>query len=83
MRLVALPTNILGSLFAMLCFGSICFEMVCAGASAASNHGFGGQQPPFVLFEASPVLGVLQLVLTVAIPVVLVRALRKGSAGLV
>lgn len=81
-RLVALPTNILGSLFAMLCFGSICFEMVCAGASAASGHGFGGQHP-FVLFEASPVLGVLQLILTVAIPVVLVRALRKGSAGLV
>lgn len=80
-RLVAIPTNILSSLFAMVCFGSICFEMVCAGASAASDHGFGGQHP-FVLFEASAVLGVLQLVLTVAIPLVLVRALRKGSAGL-
>ncbi|MGH1339924.1 MAG: ABC transporter permease [Nannocystales bacterium] len=78
-RLVALPTNILGSLFAMICYSAICFEMVCAAVTAAADHGY--TPHPFVLFEASPVLGVLQLVLTLAIPLALVRALRKGSAS--
>lgn len=82
-RLVALPTNILGSLFAMVCYGAICFEMICAGVTAAtaSDHGFSPH--PFVLFEASAVLGMLQLALTVAIPLALVRTLRKGSASVV
>ncbi len=82
-RLVALPTNILGSLFAMVCYGAICFEMVCAGVTAATASDSGFSPHPFVLFEASAVLGVAQLVLTVVIPLALVRALRKGSAGVV
>ncbi len=82
-RLAALPTNILGSLFALLCYGAICFEMVCAGVTAASVSSYDGFSPhPFVLFEASAVLGVLQLALTVAIPLALIRTLRKGSAGI-
>lgn len=82
-RLVALPTNIFGSLFAVVCYGAICFEMVSAGgfAMAVSRQSYAPH--PFVLFEASAVLGILQLVLTVAIPVVLVRTLRKGSASVV
>lgn len=85
-RMVALPTNIVGSLFVMLSLAAVCFEFVSAGIFAsAADHTLYAQGPvsPFVLFEASAVLGVIQLVLTVSIPVALVRALRKGSAGLV
>ena len=82
-RMVALPTNIVGSLFILLSLGAVCFEMVSAGVFADAANRWGPSAPhPIVLFEASPVLGVLQVVLTVAIPVLLVRALRKGSAGL-
>ncbi len=82
-RLVALPNSILGSLFAVLCYGAICFEMVCAGVfvQEASRGHF--DPHPFVLFDVSAVLGVMQLFLTVAIPLALVRMLRKGSASVV
>lgn len=85
-RMVAIPTNIVGSLFVMLCLGAIGFELVSAAIFAASaDHSMLSSTgpTPFVLFEASAVLGVMQLVLTAVIPVALVRALRKGSAGLV
>ena len=86
-RMVALPTNVVGSLFIMLSLGAVCFELVSSGVFAAATERsaihYPGAPPPFVLFDASVVLGVLQLALTVAIPVLLVRALRKGSAGLV
>ena len=85
-RMVALPTNIVGSLFVMLSLAAVCFEFVSAGifAAAAEHSMYSPSVPaPFVLFEASVVLGLMQLALTVVIPVALVRALRKGSAGLV
>ncbi len=85
-RMVAIPTNIVGSLFVMLSLGAVCFEFVSAGIfAAAADHSMYSPSvsAPFVLFEASAVLGILQLLLTVVIPVALVRALRKGSAGLV
>lgn len=85
-RMVAIPTNIVGSLFVMLSLGAVCFEFVSAGifAAAAEHSMYSPAVPaPFVLFEASAVLGIMQLMLTVVIPVALVRALRKGSAGLV
>jgi len=84
-RMVAVPTNILGSLFALLCLGAIAFEMVSAGvfvAAAVPDAYYRHAPHPFVLFEASAVLGLIQLALTVAIPLLLVRTLRKGSAGL-
>lgn len=85
-RMVAIPTNIVGSLFVMLSLGAVCFEFVSAGifAAAAEHSMYSPSVPaPFVLFEASAVLGLMQLALTVVIPVALVRTLRKGSAGLV
>jgi hypothetical protein len=85
-RMVALPTNIVGSLFVMLSIAAVCFEFVSAGifAASAEHSMYSPSVPaPFVLFEASVVLGIMQLLLTVVIPVALVRALRKGSAGLV
>ena len=85
-RLVALPTGIVGGLFAMLSFGAIYFELGMAALFAAAADPTDPYRPSvpsvFVLFEASAVLGLLQLALTVAIPVVLVRTLKQGSARL-
>ncbi len=86
-RMVAVPGNILSNLFVALSLMAVFFEFVSAGIFAAAADPADLYPPhaphPFALFEASAVLGVIQLVLTVAIPLVLIRALRKGSAGLV
>ncbi|MEM6291085.1 MAG: hypothetical protein AAGA54_07460 [Myxococcota bacterium] len=85
-RMVAVPMGIVSSLYAMFCLGAVVFAMVHAAVftDAVTNPDtFGSHVPaPFILFEASPMLGVLQVALTALIPAMLVRALRKGSAGL-
>ncbi len=84
-RMVAVPMHVLGSLWTMVSLGAVCFELVSAGvfAAATSEAMYGPSAPlPLVMFEVSAVLGMAQLVLTVLIPLSLLRILRKGSAGL-
>ncbi len=85
-RTVAVPMNVMGSLWTMVCLGAVCFELVGAGIFAAAHSAtmYSPSAPfPLMMFEVSAVLGVVQLVLTVLIPLSLVRILRKGSAALV
>jgi hypothetical protein len=79
-RLVAqparLPTLVWGGfayVLAILTFGS-------GVAEVASQTTSGSVGEWFVLWNASPVLGLAQAVLTLAIPVLFVRALRRPAA---
>lgn len=82
-RLVAVPLSIPGNLFAMVCFGAICFELMSAAMFGSEPWPMHGHQPaPLLMFEAGAFLGVVQLALLVAIPWSLLHTLKKGSAGL-
>lgn len=83
-RVVAVPTKILSGIWVSFCMSSILAGLAQSAIlfEAADSHGFGVGNSPFLFFEASPLLGVVQLGLTIWIPLSLVLALRKHTAGL-
>jgi hypothetical protein len=80
-RVAATPLQPLSAVF-------VCFSLVTAvigyglGAAFFAQAEFSKGEEFFGLFEVSPVLGALQLAVTVAVPWALVRALQRDSAGL-
>jgi hypothetical protein len=79
-RVVSLPSNIRSHLFLGFCLASLMMGFGQAAYWAFERHH--SIEEVFVLTEVSPVLGLAQIVVTVAIPVLLVRILRKNLGSL-
>ncbi len=84
-RAVAVELRIASSLWVTFCLAAAGFGLVQAGIfTASASDAFYGHAPaPLVMFEVSPLLGVLQIVLIAWIPTSLIRALRRSTAGMV
>ena len=78
-RVSAIPIKLLSGLY--VCFAMFGATMAFAFGGVMFAESKHGPEIFFALFEASPILGFVQLGLTVLIPWALVRALQKESAG--
>ena len=80
-RFAAIPMRLLSGVYA--CFALFAAMLSFGLAAALFEDSFHASSDAFfVLFEASPLLGIVQIALMVAIPWTFVRSLSKGSAGL-
>jgi hypothetical protein len=78
-RVAALPSTLLAKLWLGVC--SVGLIAAIAHASEWSRHPNNDFEHLFALGQVSPLLGILQVVLLVLIPVSLVRALRNPAAA--
>ena len=78
-RAVALPTKLGAHLFLGACALTLPFAFVQGVAWGLDT---GSRRHMFALFEASPGAGLIQVAITVAVPVLLFRSLRKGLGSL-
>jgi len=73
-RVVALPMSLLAKVWAGVCMIGVGVAFVHVGVL---SDPYRSPHTPLLLWDASPLLGILQLVLMIAIPVLLVRALQN------
>lgn len=73
-RVVALPMSLLAKVWAGVCMIGVGVAFVHVGVL---SDPYRSQQTAVLLWDASPLLGILQLVLMIVIPVLLVRALQN------
>lgn len=81
LRIVVAPVNFAARLWVGLCLLAIGVAFAQTAMWARPIEEFGYRMPPlFVFGELSPLLEAVQIVLTVLIPVLLVRGLRRAPA---
>ncbi len=78
-RVTAVPSTIAGRLWVAFCGMFMCMTFVHA-AEWADRGSRMDLEDVFALFHVSPVLGLLQIGLTVAVPIVLMRAIKPSTA---
>jgi hypothetical protein len=79
-RVVSLPSNIRSHLFLGFCGASLMMGFAQAAFWAFDRRR--SLEDVFAMTEVSPVLGLAQIVVTVAIPLLLMRSLRKNLGSL-